>query len=275
MKRLIRYLFDTAEMVQLDRALQGSEWEVVDGGSYTHALPLPDNMDCALLSFCHFPKRDAALGDGALVSRLRARAPNLPILVVVDDNDLDNRELALEFGATALLPIMDRRDFPERLIAALSELFPPHKPSNSPTDRLETLAERVEAVASGLAELRINSDEANNAIASLRAVAAGIRGEAKRKGIDPTSLGDMQREAKRVLPLLLTFYESSTARRAAQMIVSGAIAWVLATGWPAAAVFSVSMAAWEGEDSLRKAIETFLNRDWGEARRETGRVRKS
>jgi hypothetical protein len=49
------------------------------------------------------------------------------------------------------------------------------------------------------------------------------------------------------------------------MIVSGAIAGILATGWPAAAIFSVSMAAWQRKSGLRTAVEAFLKRDWEKA----------
>lgn len=108
------------------------------------------------------------------------------------------------------------------------------------------LAQRVETVADAIGNLRINS--ASDYVQQLHDIAQEIRDL-------PDEAPGLHDLAARALRILTHVFDALGTAQGAQVIIAGAAASILtAGGWPAAAIFAFTLAAWHGKDAFTAAL---------------------
>jgi hypothetical protein len=141
----------------------------------------------------------------------------------------------------------------ERVLAeaALAPTPTPYTPSTK-RSRLE-LAQRVDTIADSIASFRINS--VSEQVLQLRAISQEIRGLPD----DTSALKDV---AVRALPILTHLFDALGTERGAQVIIAGAVAGILgAGGWPSVAIYSLTLAAWQGKDTFIAALKALVRKN--------------
>ena len=140
-------------------------------------------------------------------------------------------------------------------IAAARETFTPRfgRPA-SPKSQAKQLAKKVNEVAEAISELRINS--AAEYVEQLHAISEEL-GQYK-SAISNDELHDI---TKRIISVLAQIDSVVASSRLGKLIVSGAIAaLVTKSGLGAAAVFSLSIAVWEGPSFFKSAVNKYLGK---------------
>jgi hypothetical protein len=71
---------------------------------------------------------------------------------------------------------------------------------------------------------------------------------------------DVQKPATATLRILQGLFDKLGSSRGAEVVVSGAVAGIVAVGgWPGVTAYGLTMAAWMGKDTFEKAIEKALD----------------
>jgi|tagenome__1003787_1003787.scaffolds.fasta_scaffold20887904_2 hypothetical protein len=120
-----------------------------------------------------------------------------------------------------------------------------------PTFFSDSLSDRIITIADGISELRINSIAPY--VDQLRKISEELRDQSHADG----SKDDL---VDQILKILSSIDEMIGSSRLGKLVVSGALAaLVTGGGLAAAAVFSLSIAAWEGPKYFRAALDKYLS----------------
>jgi hypothetical protein len=181
-------------------------------------------------------------------------ATGLPIILMSSTRDRplfdlpDTRYIAFRpRGGVAHVRDELKQEIERVLAEALVEPTPKPLARSSQKSRLE-LARRVDIVANAIAKLRINS--LGEHVQELREISQDIR---QLSDSDDTS--SLKGVATRALPVLTHLFDALGTQQGAQVIIAGAVAGILgAGGWPTAAIYGLTLAAWQGKDAFMAAL---------------------
>jgi hypothetical protein len=120
----------------------------------------------------------------------------------------------------------------------------------SPAERRNELVKRIEATASALRALRINS--ISESVQELETIADELK-----KSDKPSEL---RKTADKALKILHSLMDQLGTEKGAQLIVAGAIAFIVGgTGAAGATAYGAGLAFWFGKDAFTKWLEGWKN----------------
>jgi hypothetical protein len=146
------------------------------------------------------------------------------------------------------------RDTLVKLIPTLEFDQPPQVEAVS-VPSLADFADRIDIVATTIANLRINS--LTQQVEELQNISRELRATFSRH---PSEIASPKDFALRALRILTNLFDSLGSQRGAQIIIAGAVTGILmAGGWPSAAIFALTLAVWQGKDAFQATLEKILN----------------
>ena len=177
-----------------------------------------------------------------------------PIIFLASDDVRDRvrRLIQNEFiEYDPLKPVGPYRNDLSLAIGAVPQSFKPrYEESVKPKTQARQLAKRVGEIADAIAELRINSVAEH--VEQLRSISEELR---QQQGV---STEELHAVTKRTISVLAEIDAAISSSKLAKLIVSGALAALVTSGGiGAAAVFSLSMAVWQGPGFFKQAVSKF------------------
>jgi hypothetical protein len=124
------------------------------------------------------------------------------------------------------------------------------QPEDSETINSLELANRVDAIAAGIADLRINS--LSEYIEGLREISRELRHVDSRNTSDLAAVRGL---ATKALALLSRLFDALGSKQGSQIIIAGAVAGIVGLGgWPTVSAYSLTLAVWQGPAAFKAAL---------------------
>lgn len=162
-------------------------------------------------------------------------------------------EVATWPGHYSILCRLDNPEIARNNLIRLIRSFtndPPPRLSRRVSSRV--LADRIEEIATAIAELRINSTSEH--IEKLHEISRHL----KQQG-DSADRNLIHDTMQQVLSIIQHIDEIVGSTKLGKLVISGALAGLVAGGGaPAAAVFGLSLAVWQGSDYFKAALDKYL-----------------
>jgi hypothetical protein len=133
--------------------------------------------------------------------------------------------------------------------AVATDVYSPTRPKQSRRE----LANRLDTVASAIADLRINS--LSEHVGELQKISDELRQQTDEDS-PPSSAKSV---ALQTLPILTNLFDALGSKQGAQVVIAGAVGGIMsAGGWPAVTTYALTLAVWQGKDAFMLALDRLL-----------------